>query len=111
MRFIFDLRRVIGGEQMARRQHKLFFQIVNAIIVCSILITCIVSVIILNNSMYNVTEEAKEKFQYLVSDHGHQIDIRIASSEKVINELGSFISFYMSQNQYFSATEKRNHEQ
>ena len=98
---------MIGGEQMARRQHKLFFQIVNAIIVCSILITCIVSVIILNNSMYNVTEEAKEKFQYLVSDHGHQIDIRITSSEKVINELGSFISFYMSQNQYFSSAEKQ----
>lgn len=76
---------------MIHRQNKIFFQIVNAIIICSILITVLVSSIILVNSMFNVTAEAKEKIQYLINDYGHQIDIRLSTNETIVNDLNRFL--------------------
>lgn len=95
---------------MQKKQRKLFYQVVNAIIFCSIIITMVVGIIILNNSMYNVTEEAKEKFSYLVDNYASHIDIRILSSEARISEISNFISATINIEQYNKDTEYTEYE-
>ena len=71
---------------------KLLYQVALSISISSILLSMAIGLVLIYNSSLHVTEEVKSKYEYLISDYTHQLDIRIAESEAVVSNLGTQLS-------------------
>lgn len=82
---------------------KLLYQVVFAIAICSILLSMSVGLVLIRNSTLYVTEEVKAKYNYLVSDYTHQVDIRIKEAETLVNSFDIHLSLEADYGKVFSS--------
>ncbi len=87
---------------MKRFRNRLFYQIMNAIIICSIFITMIVSIIVLNNFKYELTVEADEKYATLVKSFAQEIEASLNSVEDITRDIATTVAVFSDFEQYNS---------